>query len=341
MRVLVLAHRYVPAHSAGAETMLHSMLRALAGRGHRVDVTLSVQGGAPYELDGVAVWPHESKRDVFRWLGDADVMVSHLMNSPRATFLGRWNHVPVVLIHHNSFSRTKHALTAPEARVDLVVVNSEWMRDDLATWFAAQAVPAPPMVTVRPLVDPDEYATTPGDRVTMVNLQRTAEEPDTVIGKGGEVFWQIARRMPRTRFLGVLGAYGDQVVDDLPNVEVLPHVAHDRMRDEVYGRARVLLCPSRYESWGRAAAEAMCSGIPVIAHPTAGLVESLGDAGIFVDRGDTEGWVRAIRRLSAAAEWKRWSTRSLARAAELRPEPDLERWCDAVEEVATRKLVPA
>jgi glycosyltransferase involved in cell wall biosynthesis len=320
--------------------MLHSMLRALAGRGHQIDVSLSIQTGDPYELDGVTVWPHESKRDVFRWLGDADVMISHLMNTPRATFLGRWNKVPVVLVHHNTFERTKHALITAEARVDLVVVNSEWMRDDLGRWFAAQGALPPPTVIVRPLVDPDEYATTPGDRITMVNLQRTGEGPEA-IGKGGEVFWRIARRMPRTRFLGVVGAYGDQVVEELPNVEVLAHVPHHRMRDDVYGRTRILLCPSKYESWGRAAAEATCSGIPVIAHPTPGLVESLGDAGIFVDRDNIDGWIAAIRRLSSAAQWAQASKRVRRRAEELRPEGDLERWCDAIEVVASRGLVSA
>jgi len=55
--------------------------------------------------------------------------------------------------------------------------------------------------------------------------------------------------------------------------------------------------PSEYESWGRVGVEAMASGIPVIAHPTPGLQESLGDAGVFVDRNDIDGWERAIRRL--------------------------------------------
>lgn len=341
MRVLALVHRYVPAHCAGAETMLHSMLRALAGQGHHVQAVLSAQGGQPYELDGVQVAPARSKRDVFAHLPTADVLVSHLMNTPRATFLGNWNEVPVVLVHHNTLLPTKRALLTAQARVDLVAVNSQWMYDDLTTWLAEQGAPMPRTVICRPLVDPAEYATESGDRVTLVNLRRMDSQADGLtMGKGAETFWALAERMPKVPFLGVRGAYGNQLVrNDLPNVEVLDHLRHDQMRDKVYARTRVLLMPSSYESWGRVGVEAMCSGIPVIAHPTPGLVESLGEAGIFVDRDDIDGWRRALQTLAMPGPYKAASRRALARAAELDPAVDLTRWCDAVEEVAGRAHV--
>ena len=51
------------------------------------------------------------------------------------------------------------------------------------------------------------------------------------------------------------------------------------------------------ESYGRVAVEAACCGIPTIAHPTPGLVESLGEAGIFVDRNDHARYAAEIERL--------------------------------------------
>jgi glycosyltransferase involved in cell wall biosynthesis len=56
----------------------------------------------------------------------------------------------------------------------------------------------------------------------------------------------------------------------------------------------VLMVPSVHESYGMAAVEALASGIPVIAHPTPGLREALGDAGTFVDRADVRVWVAAV-----------------------------------------------
>ncbi|UQA91872.1 hypothetical protein [Streptomyces halobius] len=43
--------------------------------------------------------------------------------------------------------------------------------------------------------------------------------------------------------------------------------------------------------------EPFASGIPVIAHPTPGLVESLGDARIFAYRDDLNAWIHALRSL--------------------------------------------
>jgi len=342
MKVLALAHRYLPACGAGAETMLHAMLRELVRRGHEVDVSLSRQYGEPYTLDGVRVWPHVSKKDPFRWLRDCDVIVSHLENSPRAAFLGHWNNKPVALIHHNTMEVTHEVLTTAGARVDLVVANSKWMAGELAAWLRQRGARQPRTIVVRPLVDPDEYrADGPHDHVTLVNLQRlTRSDGGVLTGKGAEVFWQLAERMPKIKFLGVKGAYGDQLVrDDLPNVDVVDHVPHHELAQRVLARTRVLLMPSAYESWGRIATEAMAAGIPVIAHPTPGLEENLGGAGIFVDRDDLDGWRRALQTLAMPGPYKAARRRALQRSEELRPDEDLARWCDEVERAVERGLL--
>lgn len=332
MRVLALAHHYIPAHCAGAETMLHSMLRALAGRGHDVRVILSRPEGPGYELDGVVVVPEADKAHVVREVAAADVVVTHLENTPRTAILGRLNGTPVVQVLHNTMQITRDWLA--RERPAVTVVNSQWMAADVTAWFAARGETPPPMVVVRPLVDPAEYRTTPGDRVTLVNLRRMeSSDGGAVMGKGAEVFWALAERMPDVGFLGVRGGYGGQLVRGLPNVEVLDHVTAAEMRDRVFARTRVLLMPSSYESWGRVGTEAMHSGIPVVAHPTPGLLENLSNAGIFVDRDDVDGWVAALRALERPEVYAAASLRALARAAELRPDDDMARWCEAVEGV--------
>lgn len=316
-----MAHLFPPVHNAGAERMLLGLLRPLVARGHRVDVVLSrphARIPEPYEIDGINVWPHTGKGDPIRFLDDTDVVVTHLENTLRATVLGQMHGIPVVHLCHNTFDLTRQML---RKRPSLAVYNSQWM----AEAFAGEDVPS---IVVRPPVAVDEYAATPGDAVTLVNLSEA---------KGAEVFYQLAERFPDTPFLGVEGAYGTQLVDDLPNVEILGHVDGDQMRERVYARTRVLLMPSEYESWGRAGVEAMCSGIPVIAHPTEGLTESLGDAGIFCDRNDIDAWEQALRRLMDGRRWRAASRKARARAVELDPAEDLARWCTAVETLAARR----
>jgi glycosyltransferase involved in cell wall biosynthesis len=332
-----MAHQYVPIRSAGAETHLHAMLRALVSRGHHVDVTLSRQTGEPYVLDGVNVWPLVDYRaDVFRWLTDADLLVAHLENTIRANVLGDYNGIPVVILHHNTFEQTRDALLLASARTDLLVLNSQWMTEDLIDWSIARDFQLPPRVLCRPVADPADYATTPGDRVTLINLRRTDGGSDNALTKGGEVFRAVAQALPEVDFLGVTGAYGrQQELDDLPNVEVIEHVPHDRMRELVYARTRVLLVPSSYESWGRVASEAITSGIPVVASPTPGLQECLGPKGVFIDPANIERWVDAVRTLTSNR--RAWAAASKAmkdRAAEHAAFGDLERWCDWAEATA-------
>src|SRR5690606_33938789 len=118
-----------------------------------------------------------------------------------------------------------------------------------------------------------------------------------------------------------------------PNVEVVDHVRGEDMRQRVYARTRVLLMPSSYEAWGRAGGEALARGIPVVAPPTPGLCEALGDAGIFVDREGVPGYEAVLRKLMHPADHRLAVKPSKARAAELDPAADLAAWCSAVDAV--------
>ena len=320
MRVLAMLHAYPPHHNAGAEWMVHTMLRALVERGHGVDVVLSnhVRGG-DYELHGVRVHPRRLKTDPLAYVDAADVMVTHLENTQRACMIARTYGLPMVHVLHNTFNQTKGWLRRGPCH--LAVYNSEWMRADYEEWLDSVGAPRPECVVIRPPVIPDDYRVAKrGDKVTLVNLFRP---------KGSEVFWRLAERMPDVQFLGIRGGYGEQDVRELPNVEVIDNTPY--MRDEVYARTKILLMPSEYESWGRVGVEAMCSGIPVIAHPTPGLRESLGDAGIFADLADIAGWQKAIEALDDPDVYKKASAAAKKRARQLDPADDLARWCDAVE----------
>lgn len=332
LRIVARVHAMPPEHNAGAEHMLVSMLRPLAERGHDVTVWLSRYGKAakPYEYRGIQVVPLEARLDFGTAARRADVLVSHLECVPSTASLARGFGKPMVVVCHNTHRATFR--NAAAGGTALAVYNSLWMEREAELFFAEypRSVRPASSLIVRPPVFAAEYATTPGDCVTLVNCNEA---------KGGRVLEQLTRRMPDTEFLAVRGAYGEQILPDLPNVEVVEHVDGSRMREQVYGRTRVLLMPSSYESWGRAGVEAMASGIPVVAHPTPGLTESLGEAGIFVDRADIDGWEAVLRKLAEPAEWRKASRRASARSAALDPAGDLAAWCEAIEELGGRRGV--
>ncbi|MFD7705710.1 glycosyltransferase family 4 protein [Streptomyces sp. NPDC059786] len=311
-------------------------MRALAEHGHDVDVLLSQPGGTGrYALDGVEVHPHRGKADPVPWMtGErrASLIVTHLENTARASILGEMHRIPVVHVLHNTFEKSKAWLV--KGLPSLAVYNTTWMRGDAEAWWRTRwgDRPMPRGIVVHPPVAVDDYRATPGDHITLINL--TAE-------KGAHVFYALAERMPRRKFLGVIGGYGEQIIrEGLPNVEIVPHTPGDRMAKDVYARTKLLLAPSVYESYGRVAVEAMCSGIPVIAHPTPGLMESLGEAGTFCDRDDAYAWEAAVRQLSTPAVYKQASKAAAARAESLDPSAELDTWCTAAEEVAERGIFP-
>ncbi|WP_324604768.1 glycosyltransferase family 4 protein [Streptomyces sp. NRRL F-5135] len=313
-----------PEHNAGAEHMLVSMLRPLVERGHDVSVWLSRYGKAhqEYVYRGIKVIPLESRLDFSLAVRRADVLVAHLETVPSTASLARGYGKPLVVVCHNTHRPTFRDVAA--GGTALAVYNSLWMEREAELFFAEYPKSVRPAVRliVRPPVFAAEYATKPGKAITLINCNSE---------KGGHVLKALAERMPKQQFLAVKGAYGVQILPDLPNVEVVEHVRGEDMREQVYARTRVLLMPSSYESWGRAGCEALASGIPVVAHPTPGLCESLGEAGIFVDRNDVDGYEAVLRKLFTAAEYRLAARRAKARSAELDPAVDLAAWCGAVE----------
>jgi glycosyltransferase involved in cell wall biosynthesis len=64
-----------------------------------------------------------------------------------------------------------------------------------------------------------------------------------------------------------------------------------------WGGARVYVQPSRREGFGLAAAEAMASGLPVVASGVGGLTEVVGDAGVLVPPDDPQALADAVAAL--------------------------------------------
>lgn len=302
---------YPPHSLVGSWITTHEFLRHMVGRGHDVRVVAYLSSGRPWPFadhDGVIVEPH------FRQVGSPapDVVIGHVGDDGSAQIVADRAGVPLVMMVHGG---RLEVIRDKLEHCALAVFNSESLRQEIG-WDGAAVVAHPP-------VNVTEYATTPGDRVTLVNLS---------MRKGAHVFWELAKALPDVGFLGVRGAYGEQVQwGGYPNVKLQRPTAN--MAGDVYARTRILLMPSEVETWGRVGIEAACSGIPTIAHPTDGIIEALGDAAIYMDRDDIDGWIAAVTRLQEPAAWKQASTAARRRLRTWRPADELERFATAVEGV--------
>lgn len=303
--IVAYVHAYVPRHNAGAETTLHDILKNLVLDGWNAQVVVKpvrpsyIYGPEPvheYDIDGVHVITGGDKRTLLHYLPAADVTISHLECSERTHLLSKRYRIPTIHLVHNTHPLTVNWMS----NADALIINTEWIANEKEF----KSYTGPKMV-LNPPIDPREYKTDRGKSITLINLWED---------KGSRIFYELARRFPELPFLGVRGGYGEQVIEDLPNVTIMDHTP---IIKSVYGQTRVLLMPSKYESFGRVGVEAMASGIPVIAEPTPGLRESLGDAGTFADRTDVDAWETALRSTLKPAKYGKLSKLALARSKSL------------------------
>lgn len=288
MRVLWSMTRYLPKVNAGAEWYAHEINKHLISQGH--EVTVMLRHPCDYEIDGVKVVLHDTK--LYK---SCDIVFTQLEAADRAIGDSIRFGKPVVYVAHNTFA---NMMVRRHHKVG-VILNSK-----AALNICGYAHHERRRIVLRPPIDIDYYSVPKGDKYTLINL---------CDNKGPATFYKLAQLFPNKQFLGVVGGYHRQQIQQHDNVEIMQHTTDIR---EAYRKTRILLMPSRYESWGRTATEAMASGIPVIAHPTFGLQENIGDAGLYADRAKPDQWVKAIEEIES--NYEHWSQKALNRAKELR-----------------------
>lgn len=309
MNILCSIHLYLPRHGSGAEWMIHNINKHLISKGHNVRVLLHQANHYKitnnYTFDGVDVFPPNANliEGMFRW---ADVVFTHLDYTRWTIHTAKLYRKPVFHLIHNSHPYPE---IIDAEHKQHIIYNSLWLKELLSYNF--------PNFVIRPPIDWRKYdtQTSTGDKITLINLNEN---------KGGKIFAEIAKALPHKSFLGVLGSYDEQITQDLPN---LTYIKNNPNILDAYRQTRILLMPSEYESWGMAATEAMCSGIPVICTETPGLKENCGKAGIYIkDRNDIKSWVKAIESLDDEKAYTTASRKAKARSREHDPRETLDKF---------------
>lgn len=324
MKILWNIHLYPPHHNCGSELVAHHVNKYLVSKGHQVRVILQRYDGPVFTYEGVEVFPAVATLDAFRW---CDAMMTHLDFTQDSMIRAMMAEKPLVHFIHNDIP---YQCISNGIRGQYIVYNSDWIARSIGYKW--------PSITLHPPCDINYYNTGEQDRqyITLISLNER---------KGGYLFAKIAAAMPDRKFIGVVGSYDNpgpmqldqgKILEMMPsNVTIMPN-SPDIL--SVYKQTRLLLMPSDYESWGRTATEAMCSGIPVICTPTPGLKENVGDAGYFVGApiqnptpgeacvktGRVEDWVQAIKYFDNPNYYRKYSLLCKHRAAQLDPVKELE-----------------
>ncbi len=272
MKILFYIHGYPPTHNAGAEWMAFDIVEFLK---QRHDVRILTNRPVPEFQRGVQIVEYNVLTLKQEFI-NADIVITHLDFTAKADnicrVLGK-HHLHTIV--NNTF--TNNLLENRPGQFS-VIYNSHYTSG--LQLNQRSTICRPPLVPER-----YNYIKKTGENaITLVNCW-----PD----KGGNILVELAKLMPDRKFIGVIGGYGEQVRGNLPNLE---YVTNGPNMAEIYARTGVLIQPSRYESYGKAACEAMSCGIPVVCTETPGLVEALSYAGIFVPR-DAKAYKEAIENI--------------------------------------------
>ncbi|MEL7213950.1 MAG: glycosyltransferase [Pseudomonadota bacterium] len=346
MRILFgSAHPYLPQMRGGAQSSTDELVRRLKARGHEVAVLGGLTGQGWIGLRGRIrlklgqrdyVIDHGLGYPVFRaWF--AQDVVAKVVDNFQADVAIFQSLLPVPLAQAINRKTTRTFIYLRNVETEDLggsiqgltqtrfIANSHFTAGRFAKTDGIVAD------VIHPMIEPERYRVTPERKaVLFIN-----PHPH----KGVDVALATAAECPEIPFIFVRGwglneeqeAHLQSHLARLPNVTLQPSTNDMR---EVYRAARILLAPSQWEeAFGRVAAEAQISGIPVIGARTGGLPEAIGPGGIILEKDAPVGeWAAALRTL-----WEDHEAYEAASAAALahaeRPEMIPERQIDRLLEI--------
>ncbi len=306
MKIVHVTDAYLP-RLGGIELHVHDLAEQQRRRGHDVVVLTGTGAGSPQgcESDGVPVirlgrmaWA----RPLPQALADADVVHCHSsIVSPLAWVAARGAGrlgIPVVVTMHSVIQQSAVVRDGLRTVVSAAGPGVTWAAVSAVAARTLQPLVPRPVLVLPNGIDPDEWRPAPARPraprgvLTVVAVGRLASRKRVLplVDILAEVRRQVDPRVPLRAVLAGDGPQHDAVQRRLRAlgidswVEMPGRLTRAQVRT-LYAGADVFLAPAVLESFGLAALEARCAGLPVIARAQGGVGEFVrhGVEGLLVD----------------------------------------------------------
>ena len=304
MTLTAFLHGYPPRWSMGGEVSTHRTLRTIPGS------VVFTQTKDAYTFEGVQVYPMIGTT-IHTVMSDAEfvgttVLFAHSTMSQITVQAARRLKIPTILTVHAP-PRFAKDLRRAWGAATVRLYNTEAARKE---WRDSRASVLHP-----PVGRPETVGTLDGphDALTLTS---------SLLNKGVRQTMELAQRWPDRRFIIVRSpahqTHGSVDFDDavalLPNVEVWDRLHPDDMH-LLWAQTKVLLVPSRYETYGLSALEAAWHDIPSVHVDTVHVREGIGTAARLLQSHSTDELELAVRQVEA--DYDRWSDAARTRVEEL------------------------
>jgi hypothetical protein len=295
-------HGYPPLWSMGGEMSTHRTLRAVPGA---VVFTKTLKG---YEFEGVSVKPLTGTslqciRDDAEAAG-ASILFGHSTLSEDTIRAAKRMRLPSILSVHAP-PRFGTDLRRAWSSATVRLYNTEAARND---WRDRKG-----WILHPPVGEPSELPTGPRNALTLTS---------SLVNKGAGRVLKLATRRNDQRFIIVESpahsTHGDprfwEQAEKLDNIEIWPRL-HPNEMGRLWAETRVLLVPSRYETYGMAALEAAWHGIPSVHVDTPHVREGIGTAARLLKSTSFDELDHALTEVEL--EYETWSDRAFDRVGRL------------------------
>lgn len=306
MTLTAFLHGYPPGWSMGGEVSTHRTLRTVPGS---VVFTYTPQS---YDLDGVQVRPigggtYQTMIDDAGSVG-ATILFAHSTLSQNTVRAARRMKIPTILAVHappRFAADLRRAWTGATVRLyNTEAARKEWR--DVGGWVLHPPVGRPEKVGWTRLGGPN-------DALTLTS---------SLQNKGVKKVMDLARRWPDRRFIIVRSpahqTHGAVDFEDevalIPNIEVWDRLHPDEM-SRLWAETKVLLVPSRYETYGLSALEAAWHDIPSVHVDTVHVREGIGTAAKLLQSHSVDELEAAVREVEE--DYDRWADAARTRVEEL------------------------
>lgn len=328
MSIVAVTHGYPPLWNMGGEVSLHRTL--IEARGDKYVLTNTDK---PYTFEGVHV----------QQINAPNVLDIRTDPGPIARQLKELDAKAVIGQNELSLAAVKAARVIGAASIVNVHTPPRYGRNladamyetDYAifnTYTSAVEWGEPKALVVHPPINPMPSDTkTGGDAYTVLSSLRN---------KGVEVVLSLAKIYPDKRFIIVRSpaepTHGlpdiEQRVANLPNVELHPRVPPEEVH-KYLKQTRILLVPSRYETYGMSTIEAAGYGIPTVHVDTPHVREGIGDGAILVPPMDVAATAAGIDTIEKNYALYSLNARKRAEWLEVRQQIEMERFAEFMDNI--------
>jgi hypothetical protein len=287
--IVLLSDTFLPGSYAGSELSAYETMRYLRSRGHTC--IAFIKHPKAKEYDGFKIYQYDVTNEFCKsQLLESDVIFFQMKDDPENFKIIDQRNKPIFIMIH--VVNCYHWLLPQNVAFPVsIVYNSHMTQDTLPTIHDNMRMI--PYVNLDPFISLRDY-TLRSSVVCLINCNKN---------KGSSQFYEMVYAMPEVQFLAVKGGYANQDLKDPPPPN-LTYMENQKDVRVVFRNIGILVMPSKNETWGRTAVEAMASGVPVIHSEAGGLVECVGGAGILCQRDDIDAWCQAIRRLVGDPAYK-------------------------------------